>query len=329
MQPKENIAFWRDRSVLVTGCTGLLGAWLSSELVRRKARVIGLVRDSMPRTNFLRLRLNEQITTVRGEIEDYFLLERVLNEYEIDTVFHLAAQSIVTIANRNPLSTFTTNILGTCNILEAVRRSATVKRLVVASSDKAYGEQKELPYKEDAPLHGVHPYDVSKTCADLLALTYWNTYRLPVCITRCGNLFGGGDLNFNRIVPGTIRTALRDESPIIRSDGTLKRDYFCVNDAADAYLMLAEQMEKLGCYGEAFNFSHERPMTVLEMTETILNLMGKASLKPLIRNDAVGEIRSQYLSAEKARTILGWKPAYSLEVELQKTIEWYKEYLAD
>jgi len=329
MKSTESQTFWRDRSVFVTGCTGLLGSWLTHELVDQKARVIGLVRDSVPRTNFLRLHLNERITTVRGEIENYFLLERVLNEYEIETVFHLAAQSIVTIANRNPLSTFETNIKGTWSLLEACRRSSTVKRIIVASSDKAYGEQKELPYKEGAPLRGIHPYDVSKSCADLLAMTYWNTYRLPVCVTRCGNLFGGGDLNFNRIVPGTIRKALLNEPPIIRSDGTLKRDYFCVNDAADAYLMLAEQMEKLGCYGEAFNFSHERPMTVLEITETILRLMDKKKLRPIIRNEAVGEILSQYLSAEKARKVLGWEPIYSLETKLQKTIEWYKAYLHD
>lgn len=329
MKSTESQTFWRDRSVFVTGCTGLLGSWLTHELVEQKARVIGLVRDSVPRTNFLRLHLNERITTVRGEIENYFLLERILNEYEIETVFHLAAQSIVTIANRNPLSTFETNIKGTWSLLEACRRSSTVKRIIVASSDKAYGEQKELPYKEGAPLCGIHPYDVSKSCADLLAMTYWNTYRLPVCVTRCGNLFGGGDLNFNRIVPGTIRKALLNEPPIIRSDGTLKRDYFCVNDAADAYLMLAEQMETLGCYGEAFNFSHERPMTVLEITETILRLMDKKKLRPIIRNEAVGEILSQYLSAEKARKVLGWEPIYSLETKLQKTIEWYKAYLHD
>lgn len=329
MRSTESEAFWRDRSVFVTGCTGLLGSWLTHELVEQRARVVGLVRDSVPRTNFLRLRLNERISTVRGEVENYFLLERILNEYEVDTVFHLAAQSIVTIANRSPLSTFETNIKGTWSLLEACRRSATVKRILVASSDKAYGEQKELPYQENAPLCGVHPYDVSKSCADLLALTYWNTYRLPVCVTRCGNLFGGGDLNFNRIVPGTIRKALLNEPPIIRSDGTLKRDYFCVNDAAGAYLMLAEQMEKLGCYGEAFNFSHERPMTVLEITEVILGLMGKKKLKPIIRNEATGEILSQYLSAEKARKVLGWKPPDSLEAELKKTIEWYMEYLHD
>lgn len=322
-------AFWRDVPVFVTGCTGLLGSWLTHELAERGAYVVGLVRDNIPRTNFHRLHLEERITIVRGKVEDYFLLERTLNEYEIDTVLHLAAQTIVPIANRNPLSTFETNIRGTWNVLEACRRAPTVKRIVVASSDKAYGEQRDLPYREDAPLRGAHPYDVSKSSADLVALAYWSTYRLPICVTRCGNLFGGGDLNFNRIVPGTIRSALRSQPPIIRSDGTPKRDYFYARDAAYAYLTLAEQMNRLDCYGEAFNFSNEQPLAVLEMTEHILRLMKKTELKPIIRNEASGEIRDQYLSAQKARRILGWTPKYTLEEGLQETIQWYEAYCGD
>lgn len=321
--------FWRDRPVFVTGCTGLLGSWLTADLVEQGANVVGLVRDTVPRTNFLKLGLENRITLVRGEVEDYFLLERILNEYEIEAVFHLAAQTIVTIANRNPVSTFETNIKGTWNLLEACRRSPTVKRIVVASSDKAYGDQDTLPYREDAPLQGAHPYDVSKSAADLLATSYWQTYRLPVCVTRCGNLFGGGDLNFNRIVPGTIRSALRNEPPIIRSDGTLKRDYFYVRDAAEAYLQLAEQMDTLRCHGEAFNFSLERPMTVWEITEAVLAQMNKADLKPKILNEASGEILNQFLSAEKARRVLGWKPRYSLAEGLKETIQWYEEYCRD
>lgn len=321
--------FWRDRPVLVTGCTGLLGSWLTHELAEQGASVVGLIRDSIPRTNFQRLKLSERIATVRGCLEDYSFLERVLNEYGIEAVFHLGAQTIVTIANRNPLSTFESNIKGSWNLLEACRRVSTVKRIVIASSDKAYGEQKQLPYQEDAPLQGTHPYDVSKSCTDLLSLTYWHTYGLPVCVTRCGNLFGGGDLNFNRIVPGTIRSALRDQPPIIRSDGTMKRDYFYVRDAAEAYLTLAEQMERPGCLGEAFNFSQERPMTVLEITEKILSLMSKSHLRPVIRNEASGEIPHQYLSAQKATRILNWKPSYTLEEGLTETIGWYQEYCHD
>jgi len=322
-------SFWRDRTVLVTGCTGLLGSWLTSDLVARSASVVGLVRDTVPRTIFLGLSLPDRITTVRGEVEDYFLLERILNEYEIDTVFHLAAQTIVTIANRNPLSTFEANIKGTWNLLEACRRTPTVKRIVVASSDKAYGDQRVLPYREDTPLQGGHPYDVSKSAADLLATSYWRTYRLPVCVTRCGNLFGGGDLNFTRIVPGTIRSALRGESPIIRSDGTLKRDYFYVRDAADAYLTLAERMDGLRCHGEAFNFSLEQPMTVLEISKAVLGQMKKTNLKPEIQNETSGEIFNQYLSAEKARKMLGWKPRFSLAEGLTQTIQWYTNYFAE
>jgi len=322
----HNEAFWRDRPVMVTGCAGFLGSWLTYELVDRNASVVGLVRDSVPGNNFLRLKLSDRIVTIRGEVEDHALLERVLNEYEVETVFHLAAQAIVSVANRNPLSTFEANIKGTWNVLEACRRNPTVKRIVVASSDKAYGEQDELPYRENAPLRGTHPYDVSKSCADLLTLTYWHTYHLPVCVARCGNLFGGGDLNFSRIVPGTIRSALAGEAPIIRSDGTFKRDYVYVRDAAEAYLTLAEHMDKPDCVGEAFNFSNEQPLTVLEITEKILTLMKKTDLRPLIRNEAKGEIRHQYLSAQKARRLLGWQPRVSLEEGLKETIQWYRDY---
>jgi len=321
--------FWRHRPVLVTGCTGLLGSWLTDRLVRDGAIVTGLVRDNVPRTNFIRLGLEKRICIVRGKVEDYFLLERILNEYEIECVFHLAAQTIVTISNRLPISTFETNIKGTWNILEACRRNPTVKRIVVASSDKAYGDQNKLPYEENSSLLGIHPYDVSKVCADLLALSYWRTYKLPVCVTRCGNLFGGGDLNFNRLIPGTIRSALLGEPPVIRSNGELKRDYFYVDDAASAYLKLAEMMDELGCYGEAFNFSNEYPISVLEMTATILNLMKKTHLKPVIQNKAPGEIQHQYLSANKAKEVLSWRPRYNLDEGLKETIKWYQGYCRD
>ncbi len=322
-------AFWRDQSVLVTGCTGLLGAWLTHELLERGSRVIGLVRDSVPRTNFTRLGLDGRVVVVRGEVENYLLLERVLNEYEVEGVFHLAAQTIVPIANRDPLSTFETNIRGTWNLLEACRRNGRVRRVVVASSDKAYGEQPTLPYLETAALQGTYPYDVSKSCADLIARAYFHTYRLPVCITRCGNLFGGGDLNFNRLVPGTIRSALYGEPPLIRSDGTLRRDYFYVRDAVEAYMTLAERIDDGGCAGEAFNFSLEQPLTVLEMTGRILTAMDRQGLTPIIQGLASGEIREQYLSADKARRLLGWEPRYSLGEALRETVEWYRWYCRD
>lgn len=318
--------YWQNKNVFVTGCTGLLGSWLTKALVDRGANVVGLVRDNVSRANFFRLKLNKYINAVRGEVENYFLLERIINEYEIDTVFHLAAQTIVTIANRNPISTFKTNIEGTWNLLEACRRSLTIKRIIVASSDKAYGEHEILPYTESAPLKGSHPYDVSKSCADLIAFTYYHTYKLPVCITRCGNFYGGGDLNFNRIVPGTIRSVFFNERPVIRSDGKFIRDYVYILDAVEAYLFLAEKMDELSIHGKAFNFSNEIQLTVLELTNLILKLMGREDLRPIILNETKGEIKHQYLSAEKARKVLGWKPKYSIEEGLKETIQWYREF---
>jgi CDP-glucose 4,6-dehydratase len=317
--------FWNDRNVFITGCTGLLGSWLTKKLVENGANVIGLVRDLVPKSNLNWSGFQDEIITVRGEIEDYFVLERTLNEYEIDTIFHLAAQTIVTIANRNPLSTFEANIKGTWNLLEASRRSPLVEKIVVASSDKAYGSQKNLPYNEKTALEGKHPYDVSKSCADLLCGSYHQTYGLPVCVTRCGNFYGGGDLNFNRIVPGTIRSIIEDKEPIIRSDGLMVRDYFYIEDGAEAYMSLAEKMFKK-IHGEAFNFSNEEPMTVLEIVNTILKAMN-SDLKPVILNETSNEIEKQYLSAQKAREILGWNPRYSMEEGLEKTIKWYQEFL--
>jgi len=321
--------FWQGKNVFVTGCTGLLGSWLSKTLLGRGANVVGLIRDSVPRANFYSLGLDKRISTVRGEIEDYFLLERALNEYEIDTVFHVAAQTIVTIANRNPISTFDTNVKGTWNILEACRRTETVKSIVTASSDKAYGEHEVLPYTEKAPLHGSHPYDVSKSCADLIASAYHNTYGLPVCITRCGNFYGGGDLNFNRIVPGTIRSVVLNERPIIRSDGSLIRDYIYILDAVEAYLLLAEKMENPAIHGESFNFSNEIQLTVLELTKKIIKLMDRDSLAPEILNQTQNEIKHQYLSAQKAKKLLGWKPQYTIDKGLKETIAWYRDFLKD
>ncbi len=328
---KSNIStdFWRNKNVFVTGCTGLLGSWLTKAVVERGANVVGLVRDNVPRANFSRLGLDKYICTVRGEVENYFLLERTINEYEIDTVFHLAAQTIVTIANRNPIATFESNIKGTWNLLEACRRNPTVKRIVIASSDKAYGEHELLPYKEETALKGSHPYDVSKSGADLIALTYYHTYKLPICVTRCGNFYGGGDLNFNRIVPGTIRSVLFNERPIIRSDGTLIRDYIYILDAVEAYLLLAEKMDELPIQGEAFNFSNEIQLTVLELTRKILEFMGREDLEPVVLDETTGEIKHQYLSAKKAKETLGWRARYSLDEGLKETINWYKEFFED
>jgi CDP-glucose 4,6-dehydratase len=321
--------FWRDRPVLVTGCTGLLGSWLARGLLDRGAKTVGLVRDWVPESNFNKSGLSERVTVVRGDVIDQALIERVLGEYEIDTVFHLAAQTIVGIANRNPLSTFESNIKGTWTVLESCRRSPAVRQVIVASSDKAYGEHKQLPYAEEAALQGRHPYDVSKSCADLLAQSYTATYSLPVCVTRCGNLYGGGDLNWNRLVPGTIRSALNGSAPIIRSDGSYIRDYFYVEDGVLAYLSLAEQMAaNRELAGEAFNFSNEIQVSVLELTQEILKVAGRADLKPVVLSEARNEILHQYLSASKARRYLGWRPRFNLEEGLTLTVEWYKQFFA-
>jgi CDP-glucose 4,6-dehydratase len=322
----NNKGYWDGRRVLVTGCTGLLGSWLTRELLARGAQVTGLVRDMVPQSNLILSDTVHRIATVRGELEDFRLLERTINEYEIEVVFHLAAQAIVGTANRNPVSTFKANIEGTWNLLEACRRVGNLKGIVIASSDKAYGIQENLPYTEDMPLQGSYPYDVSKSCADLIGHCYYATYGLPVGITRCGNFFGGGDLNFNRIVPGTISSVLRNERPLIRSDGTLIRDYIYMLDVVDAYLLLAEKLEDPTLHGEAFNFSNEIQMSVLDLTNKILRLMDRTDLEPVILNEAKGEIQHQYLTATKARERLGWKPKYSIDDALMQTIDWYRGF---
>ncbi len=319
-------AFWRDRPVFVTGGTGLLGSWLLRRLVDHGADVVCLVRDWVPQSEAVRSGVLERVRVVRGDVRDQALLERSLGEYEIDSVLHLAAQTIVGVANRNPVSTFETNIGGTWALLEAARRSPLVKSIVIASSDKAYGDHERLPYEESAALQGAHPYDVSKSCADLISHAYAVSYGLPVAVTRCGNFYGGGDLNWNRLIPGTIRSVLRNARPVIRSDGKSIRDYLYVEDGADAYLHLARALrERPELAGEAFNFSTEQQLTVLDVTQRVLQAMG-SPLEPDVRNEAENEIRHQYLSAAKARTRLGWTPRYTIDDGLGLTIDWYREY---
>jgi CDP-glucose 4,6-dehydratase len=322
-------AFWLDRPTFVTGATGLLGGWLVRRLVDAGADVVCLVRDWVPRSELLRGNVAGRVRIVRGDVREQALLERTLGEYEIDTVFHLAAQTIVGVANRNPVSTFESNIRGTWSLLEACRRSPIVGAIVVASSDKAYGSHDVLPYEEDAPLRGEHPYDVSKSCSDLIARSYAVTYGSPVAITRCGNFYGGGDLNWNRLVPGTVRSVLRGERPVIRSDGTLVRDYFYVEDGVAAYMTLAEQLRarQAALRGESFNFSNELQLTVRELTRRILDRMG-SRLDPEVRGEATNEILHQYLSAAKARRVLGWAPSFTLDDGLDRTIRWYRDWFA-
>jgi len=322
-------AFWRDKPTLVTGASGLLGGALVKRLLAEGAEVVCLVRDWVPQCEVVRAGLLDKVRIVRGDVRDQALLERALGEYEVDTVFHLAAQTIVSIANRNPVSTLESNIQGTWALLEACRRSPKVKGIVTASSDKAYGDHGGNPYDEDAPLQGRHPYDVSKSCADLIAQMYAVSYGVPVAITRCGNFFGGGDLNWNRIVPGTIRSLHRGERPVIRSDGRFVRDYFYIEDGAAAYMCLAEALAaRPELAGQAFNFSNEVRLTVLELVTKIGALMGSGA-QPVVLDQASNEIPVQCLSAEKARTVLGWKPLHSLDEGLEATIAWYRKFFAD
>ena len=319
--------FWKDRTTLVTGATGLVGSWVANKLYEAGADVVCLIRDEVPQSELVRSDLISKVKVVKGDICDRDLMERVLGEYEIDTVMHLAAQAIVGIANRNPVTTFEANIQGTWSVLEACRRSPKVQQIVLASSDKAYGDQKVLPYYENTPLQGLHPYDVSKSCADLIAHSYAHTYDVPVVITRCGNFYGGGDLNWNRIVPGTVRSVLNGEKPIIRSDGKFVRDYLYVEDGAAAYMLLAEKLANdPSIKGEAFNISNQQPITVIELVDKILLEMN-STLVPEIRNEASNEIREQYLDASKLNAMLNWEPQFNLDAGIKKTVQWYRDHL--
>jgi CDP-glucose 4,6-dehydratase len=321
---------WSGRRVFVTGATGFVGSWLTKALLRRGAQVVVLIRDLDDQSELVRSGAIRRVTVVNGCLEDIAALERAVNEHECDTVFHLAAQAIVGAALRNPLPTFESNIRGTYNLLEVCRvHSGLVNAVVVASSDKAYGDHDELPYTEEHELIGRHPYDVSKSCTDLIATSYHHTYGLPVAIARCGNVYGGGDLNWSRIVPGTIRSLLRRERPVLRSDGTMIRDYFYVEDAVAAYLALAEQIGRPGVAGGAFNFSTEQPVTVNQIVATIQNVMDARDLAPLVLNTAKAEIKAQALSAAKARRVLGWSAGHDLTAGLRKTADWYRAFFKE
>ena len=321
---------WEGVSVLVTGPTGVVGSWLCKSLLASGARVVTFIRDADPQSELLRSGDVAKTTVVNGSLEDFAAVERAINEHEIEFVFHLGAQAIVDTAFRSPLATFEANIRGTYHVLEACRRHADrVRGVVIASSDKAYGEKDDLPYTEDMSLEGRFPYEVSKSCADLIAQSYFYSYGLKVAIARCGNIFGGGDLNWNRLVPGTIKSALQGTSPVIRSDGSYQRDYIYVKDAADAYMTLASVIERDNIAGQAFNFGYEKPISVIDLVSEILQLTGKGDLTPDIQDTAHGEIRAQYLSSVKAADMLQWTPSYERENGLRETIDWYRSYLQD
>ncbi len=318
--------FWRLRPTFVTGATGLMGSWLLRSLVDAGAEVTVLVRDGAPRSIAATSGLLLQVGTVYGSLEDFNLIRRSLSEYSIDTVFHLAAQPLVGVAKLDPLSTLETNVRGSWNVLEAARLCG-VRQTVIASSDKAYGASPDLPYTEKHPLQGRYPYDVSKSCTDLIATMYATTYGLPVGIMRCANLFGGGDLNFSRTIPGAVEATLKGERFVIRSDGKFVRDFLYVKDAALAYMRVAEALaSNPSLAGEAFNFGLGLRLTVLELVGTILEMMGRKDLEPIVQNRASHEIREQYLSCEKAQTVLEWSPQYTLIEGLRETIAWYSKH---
>jgi CDP-glucose 4,6-dehydratase len=320
-------AFWKGKRVFVTGATGIVGSWVVKDLLEAEADIVALIYDANPQSEIYRTHLIERLNVVNGCLEDFHVLQRAITSYEIDTVIHLGAQALVGVALRDPLQTFEANIRGTWNVLEACRlQSDLVKRVIVASSDKAYGEQDQLPYVEEMPLLGRQPYEVSKSCADAIAQSYFCTYGLPVAVARCGNIYGGGDLNWSRIVPGTIKSLYQGQSPVLRSDGNYIRDYVYVRDISRAYLTLAENMGKPEVAGQCFNFSPETQVTVLEIVNKIRQIMECEHIPPTIVNTAKGEIRNQYLCSAKARRVLQWKPAYTLKEGLEGTVKWYEEF---
>jgi len=324
---KKGQNFWEGKKVLVTGATGLVGSWLIKDLLKLKADIVAFVIDMDPQSELLRSGDIKKISVINGRLENFFDVERAVNEHAIDTVFHLGAQTIVETAHRFPLATFESNIRGTYNLLEACRlHKDLVKRIVVASSDKAYGAQENLPYTEDMPLMGRYPYEVSKSCTDLISQSYFHSFELPVAVLRCGNIYGGGDLNWSRIIPGTIRSFLQKERPIIRSDGKFVRDYVYVKDVSQTYLHVAQKVGSKKVSGEAFNFSVGDPLKVIDLVKVIQKLMKSENLKPKILNSAKGEIHSQYLCSDKIRKMTKWEPQFDLKQGLMETIRWYREF---
>ncbi|MDO8614701.1 MAG: GDP-mannose 4,6-dehydratase [Dehalococcoidia bacterium] len=320
-------SFWQGKSVMVTGVGGFVATHLAADLADRGASVVGVLRDSRGSRRLRLFGISERIDVVHGSIEDYALIERAFNEYEVEYCFHLAAQAIVGIANRAPMSTFESNIRGTWTLMEAARHNPLLKGVVMASSDKVYGDHNVLPYTEDSPLLAKYPYDASKLCAEVLARSYAATFDLPVGVVRCANIYGGGDLNWSRVIPGTIRSMLKDEAPVIRSDGTLERDYMYVTDAVSAYVTLAENLGRDEVRGEAFNFGWGRGYSVLEIVETVLK-QGGSSLRPRVLGQNKGEINRQWLDSAKANRILEWSPAVALDEGVRRSIRWYKAYLS-
>lgn len=328
MSKSPSREYWSGKRVLVTGATGMVGAWLTRWLVDAGAYTVAFISDTDPQSELIRSGYINRVAVMNGRLENYDDIERAINNQEIDSIFHLGAQPIVGAADRSPRHTFESNIQGTWNLLDSARvLDGLVKRVIVASSDKAYGTQPVLPYTEDMSLNGDHPYEVSKSCTDLISTTYARTYGLPVTIARCGNIYGGGDLNWNRIVPGTFRSLLRGEQPVLRSDGTFIRDYLHVDDIVSAYLLLGESTDKPELAGQGFNFSDESPLTVMQVYKAICEAAGQPNTEPKILNAAAGEIKDQYLDSTKAHEVLGWQASVTLNEGLSRSFDWYKTLL--
>lgn len=319
---------WQGRRAFVTGATGIVGGWLCEDLIERGAHVTALVLDDDPLSRFFGDGIYRRCSVIRGDLKDFSTCMRAINAHEAEVVFHLGAQTIVGAALRDPLECFESNIRGTYNILEAARRlPGLVTRVVVASSDKAYGDSPILPYTEEMPLRARHPYDVSKSCTDLLSQTYAHTYGMSIGIARCGNIYGGGDLNWSRIVPGTIRSLMNGQAPILRSDGTMIRDYIYVKDVVSAYVALAEQVHHDDIRGQAFNFSPETQISVREIVDAIARVMG-VDIEPVVLSTATMEIQNQVLDATKAKELLSWRCSFDLEESLSETVTWYRSHLS-
>ena len=327
MALQGSAAYWSTKRVLVTGASGMVGSWLTRWLAESGAYTVAFIADTDPQSELVRSGTINEVSVVNGRLESYDDIERAINNHEVDSIFHLGAQPIVGAADRAPRHTFESNIQGTWNLLDACRvLSPLVKRIVVASSDKAYGTQPILPYTEDMSMNGDHPYEVSKSCTDLISTTYARTYGTPVTIARCGNIYGGGDLNWNRIVPGTFRSLMRNEQPVLRSDGTFVRDYLHVDDIVSAYLLLGESTDNVEFHGQGFNFSDESPLTVMKIYNAICEAAGRAGTEPLILNAASSEIKDQYLDSTKAHNVLGWRASVTLEEGLKKSFDWYSSF---
>lgn len=323
MEEVKKNSFWEDRTVLITGHEGFLGSWLTRTLCERGARIVGLDKVKS-RSGTVLNEARKNIISIKGDIADIKTVGAAIDRHKPEIIFHLAAEAIVGEASKDPIRAFKSNIEGTWNLLEAARGKKHIRAIVAASSDKAYGSSRNLPYREDTPLRGAHPYDVSKSCADLLCAAYFNTYKVPVCVTRCGNIYGPGDYHLSRLVPDAVTSAIRGKAFAIRSDGKFTRDYIYVEDVVNGYLMLAECMLRKDISGEAFNFSNEKPLSVLELVKTIYRMAG-AMPRYKIMNSVRHEIRDQFLSASKAKRCLGWRPEHSLRSGLMRTIGWYRE----